>query len=99
MTVSFYKMRWPDQVVPDGEPEWFFYEVDANADTVLRMVELFGDDRAVRNSIERESRLGPPVQSLFEMSFSESIKGHTYELISAENFETLYRQADDPVDH
>ncbi len=72
-----------------------FYEVDAQSDNVLRIVELFEDGSSQRNSLVLESQKGPTVESLVPMSFTECIADHSYELIDAEMFDELYRDATD----
>ena len=37
MTTQYYKLPWPEPLVPEGEPHWFYYEVVDGC--VLRLVD------------------------------------------------------------
>ena len=37
MTAQYYKLPWPEPLVPEGEPHWFYYEVVDGC--VLRLVD------------------------------------------------------------
>ena len=54
----YFKGPWPEEKTPEGEPDWFFYEVDEDRDVVTRTVEVFSGGTAVRNSIALEARHG-----------------------------------------
>jgi hypothetical protein len=45
------KNKWPEVAVPPGEPAWFYNEVETDTDCVIRMVNLYSDGRAIRDSI------------------------------------------------
>lgn len=75
-----------------------FYEVDAQTDNVLRIVELFEDGSSQRNSLVLESQKGPTVVSLVPMNFIDSIADHSYELVPADVFDQLYANAADRPD-
>jgi hypothetical protein len=92
---SYYRTRWPDEIVPEGEPLWQLYEVDEAADNVLRTVNVFPDGRITRNSVELEQRNGDECPSLFDCGWHEGIDGVQLLKISAEAFEELYRQGID----
>jgi hypothetical protein len=47
------KGRWPENPVPSGEPDWIYGEVALDTDSVVRLVEVFADGRALRVSIAR----------------------------------------------
>ena len=47
------KGAWPENPVPSGEPAWIYSEVEVDTDCVVRMVEVFPDGRAIRDSIAR----------------------------------------------
>lgn len=53
---DYYRGRWPEEPVPEGEPIWLLYEVDKSADTVVRTVEVLADGHVARNSVELEQR-------------------------------------------
>ncbi|MES0810485.1 hypothetical protein ABLO27_13460 [Roseibium sp. SCPC15] len=55
----YFKCRWPEVSVPNGEPEWMHYEVVKALDVVTRTVDFYADGDAVRNSIELSEREGP----------------------------------------
>ena len=85
------RARWPDAVVPPGEPEWLLYELDEAADQVTRSVELFPGGRVQRNSIEIEERKGDSCPSLWDVSIIEGLEGLTPTEISASEFEGVWR--------
>lgn len=92
------RVRWPDDVLPAGEPEWLFYELEDAADRVLRSVELFPDGRVQRNSIEIEERNGDSCPSLWGVSVTEGLEGLSPAEISASEFEEAWRTGiDAPV--
>lgn len=89
------RLRWPDDVVPQGEPEWLLYELDDEADRVTRSVELFADGRIDRNSVEIEERNGDSCPSLWDVSIPEGLEGLTPSEISASEFEEVWRKGID----
>lgn len=93
MKLVYYKLKWPDPVVPVRSPLWLFYEVEPRDDIVLRMVECMENGTSQRNSLARENKIGPTCISLVHMPFSEGINGVPFELISGEEFEALYSHA------
>jgi len=57
--VIYVKGQWPDGDIPSGEPEWIYYEVAENTDVVCRIVAVFPEGHATRNSMELAKREGP----------------------------------------
>lgn len=97
MPRSHFRARWPDADVPDGEPVWLLYEVDVEADTVLRTVEVYPGGKITRNSIELEQRKGDACPSLIDTSLAEGFKGVVTEDIAMQEFEELWiRGVDTP---
>jgi len=93
MTAQYYKLPWPEPLVPEGEPHWFYYEgVDG---CVLRLVHEMEQGGLKRNSVERENAMGPTCVSLVHCDYSEVIDGAKYELISYDEFEEVYNAASD----
>ena len=93
------KGRWPEQAVPDGEPLWLFYEVEEDIDVVTRIVEIFPDSLAVRNSMKLAEREGPDLRlpqnrSLVHGAFLEEAR-HFLEVISEAEFNRLWDSAAD----
>lgn len=93
--LTYYRGRWPHEIVPKGSPLWLLYEVDEAADDVLRSVEVFPDGRITRNSIELEQRNGDHCPSLIDVGWHEGVAEAKLEKISAETFEELYRRGAD----
>lgn len=90
-----YRGRWPEPVVPPGEAEWGYYEVDPELDIVTRTVDLFADGQTQRNSIALEERNGVPCLSLVEGPFMETVRTVPLEAVAPEEFERLYQEAID----
>lgn len=78
--------------MPDGEPLWFLYEVDEQADAVLRNVEVFPDGRITRNSIEIEQRKGHRCRSLIDCSLADGFSDAKKQVIAAAKFEAFWRR-------
>lgn len=86
---------WPEETVPKGEPQWQYFEVAPTADNVLRMVEVFSDGKALRNSLALQDRRGVPVVSLVHGSFAALSQGQRVEPVARETFEGLWPSAAD----
>jgi hypothetical protein len=84
---DYYRGRWPEEPVPEGEPIWLFYEVDKVADVVLRTVDIFPDGRVARNSVVLEQRHGDECPSLIDCSLGDLFANAKLEEISREQFE------------
>ena len=93
MTTQYYKLPWPEPLVPEGEPHWFYYDVVDGC--VRRLVHEMEQGDLKRNSVARENAIGPPCVSLIHCDYSEVIIGAQYELISQEKFEEVYDAASD----
>ena len=93
MTAQYYKLPWPEPLVPDGEPHWFYYEVVDGC--VLRLVDEMEQGDLKRNSVEHENAIGPPCVSLIHCDYSDVINEEKYELISQDQFEEVYNAATD----
>ncbi|WP_145749190.1 hypothetical protein [Nitrospirillum amazonense] len=91
-SLSYYRGRWPEEVIPKGCPEWLYYEVDRQADIVLRYVEVFPGGSSKRNSIALEEQWGAPCFSLVGDSFVQTIEQGVLQLISQDTFEALWEQ-------
>ena len=90
-----YRLRWPDTVVPEGEPTWILYEVDKVGDAVLRTVDLYDDERITRNSIEIEERSGKSCPSLIDDSLSKAFQGLDRQPITKKEFEASWQAGKD----
>jgi hypothetical protein len=93
--LNYYRGRWPDDPVPPDSPIWLHYEVDLDRDAVLRSVELFAGGYSERNSLELEERDGFPCISLWSDAAAPSIVESKLELISAGEFEELWKKSVD----
>jgi len=93
--IQYFRGRWPDEEVPEGEPVWFLYEVNATADSVLRTIEIFADGATIRNSIEIEAANGLSINSLIEGPFMQLVGDHWVEAISKREFENLWERGID----
>ncbi|MBG7616110.1 hypothetical protein IWC96_12600 [Brevundimonas sp. BAL450] len=89
------RARWPDLHVPPGEPIWLLYELDEEADAVLRSAEVFPDGSVTRNSIEIEERGGKPCPSLIEGSLPTIFQGVTAEEITSHEFDATWARGVD----
>lgn len=89
------RARWPEPEVPPGEPLWLFYELDEQADAVIRSVDLFADGTATRNSIEIEERTGEPCPSLIDCSLADGFDGVELDEISGAEFEVVWEKGVD----
>lgn len=89
------RARWPDQEVPAGSPIWLLYELDDDADAVVRSVEIFPDGLIARNSIEIETREGRSCPSLIGCSLAEGFAGVNFDPISRDEFEDLWTKGRD----
>jgi|GEM_PF-2378006 len=91
------RARWPDRDVPTGEPTWLLYELDEQADAVVRSADVFADGSVTRNSIEIEERGGKACPSLIDCSLAAGFDGVDAEEITREDFEAVWaRGADKP---
>jgi hypothetical protein len=81
--------------VPAGEPTWLLYELDEEADTVVRSANVFADGRVARNSIEIEERDGRPCPSRIDCSLAQGFDGVDAEQITPEEFETVWAKGVD----
>jgi hypothetical protein len=93
--LSYYRLPWPEKVIPDGAPRMFFYEVDVEADLVLRWVEIFPDGRIERNSVELEQANGDTSPSLFEHPWSERDADIEIHEIQVDDFEGEWTEGKD----
>ncbi|CAN7592043.1 hypothetical protein [Rhizobium sp. LjRoot254] len=76
-------------------PIWFLYEVDVEADNVLRMIEIFANGSSDRNSIEIEARYGPRHPTVVDGPFMQHAEIIGLEEIEAEAFEAAWREGRD----
>ena len=93
--IRHVRVRWPDAEVPPGSPEWLLYELDTEADTVTRTVELFPDGTVTRNSIEIEERGGSPCPSLVDCSLDDAFDGLELDAVTRGEFEEVWAQGKD----
>ncbi|MBD1545988.1 hypothetical protein [Roseibium aggregatum] len=96
VSLTYYRARWPEEEVPEGQPEWFFYEVDKAGDAVTRMVEVFPGGKITRNSVEIDQpQDGRHFDSLLDSSLDDDFYGEHLQAISREEFEALYAKGVD----
>jgi hypothetical protein len=74
------RARWPDAEVSPDAPTWLHYELDDEADAVVRTVEVFASGAVHRNSLEIEQRGGRPCPSLIDCSLAEGFARATWRL-------------------
>lgn len=91
----YYCGRWPEEPVPDGEPTWLFYEVDIEADAVLRTADVFADGQVARNSVALEERHGDKCSSLIDCSLECLFADGKLQEISHEQFEECWTKGVD----
>ena len=91
--MKYFKLDWPESIVPDGEPTWLYYEVDSLSDNVIRVVYEMASGALYKNSLELENRGNSLCVSLVEGSFTEAINGMPFDFISKKQFELLYSNA------
>lgn len=97
-SMNYYSTRWPEDVVPAGEPQWLYYEVDLFLDAVLRTVEVFPDGSVARNSVDLEQLHGDHCPSLIDCSWREAAQGAALCETSRDLFEELWlKGADKPI--
>lgn len=88
-----YKGRWPEEQVPVESPIWLYYELDVEADNVLRTVEIYQDGHSERNSLALEMRDGWPCITLVHGPFWETVGDWLLAEISNEEFDRFWLQA------
>ncbi|MBO9706651.1 MAG: hypothetical protein J7521_00430 [Caulobacter sp.] len=84
------RARWPEIDVPPGEPTWLLYELDEQADAVVRSAGVFADGSVARNSIEIEERDGKPCPSLIDCSLAEGFGSVDAEEITLGEFDAVW---------
>ncbi|WP_305759531.1 hypothetical protein [Brevundimonas sp.] len=84
------RARWPDPTIPAGEPTLLLYEIDEDADAVVRTVDIFADGSITRNSIEIEERSGQACPSLIDCSLADGFTGVDSEAITHEDFDAAW---------
>lgn len=94
-----FKGRWPDAVVPEGEPLWLFYEVCESTDVVTRMVEVFPSGASLRDSMLLAEREGfdarhPDQRSLVHGDFLHDA-AQWLDVISEAEFDRAWQSATD----
>ena len=89
---AYLRGPWPEEPLPTDAPAWLYYEVDSEADAVVRTVEVFTDGRIARNSLAIERRNGADCPSLIDVPLDEAFAdtGHPLEQITAEEFDVLW---------
>lgn len=95
MTIRYYRGPWPDEEVPADEPIWFFYEVDVERDSVLRMVEIFSDGSSNRNSLDIEAQHGRRHESLNDQPFVQDLDAMQLTEITSREFEGAWSSGTD----
>ena len=71
------------------------YEVDDEADKVVRTAEVFADGAVRRNSVELEERAGVPIRSLIAVSVRDAFPGASLKEIEAAAFEAIWSRGTD----
>jgi hypothetical protein len=89
------RARWPETEVPPGAPTWLLYELDEEADAVVRSADVFADGSVTRNSIEIEERSGTSCPSLIDCSLAAGFDGLEVEHITGEEFEAVWSTGTD----
>jgi hypothetical protein len=87
---EYFRLRWPENVVPADSPVWLLYEVDRAEGAVIRTVEIYEDGRAYRNSIAIEERGGQNCPSLIGDSLSDGFAGTDPEMLTQSEFNRLW---------
>jgi hypothetical protein len=100
--LRYFRCKWPDIAVPSGEPDWLYYEVDADRDVVQRSVDLYFDGHAIRNSMKLQEREGfdarlPEFRSLVHGEFLGSGLDGLEEILDAEFAWQWDRATDKPI--
>jgi hypothetical protein len=96
-SLEYYRGRWPEATVPEGEPEWVLYEISRERDAVLRAVDLYSGEKVTRNSIEIEQRHGDDCPSLIDCSLDEGFADADLIPIDRDEFEQHWeRETDEP---
>jgi hypothetical protein len=95
VTIRHYQCPYPDEQIPPDMPIRFFYEVDVDADNVLRSVEIFADGSIARNSLEIEARHGQRWMSLSDGPFIENLEDIGLSACSADEFENAWANGKD----
>lgn len=93
--LKYFRLRWPDELVPPGEPLWLLYEVDEATDWVLRTVFAFPDGSITRNSIELELLYGGHCVSLVHGTWKELSNDLLLLETSPDEFEKLWSEGVD----
>jgi len=89
------RAHWPEANVPQGEPTWLLYELDEQADAVVRSAHVYADGSVTRNSIEIEERGGSACPSLIDCSLAVGFGGVDAEEITPEEFEATWASGED----
>ena len=85
-------------LVPDWSadlPVSCFYEIDHDADAVLRSVEVFADGRVLRDSVDLEQRNRDSCPSLVDHSLAVAFADAPLEEITADAFGAMWAQGQD----
>ncbi|WP_447760225.1 hypothetical protein [Sphingopyxis panaciterrae] len=93
--LAYFRGRWPEEEIPDGEPEWVRYETSYEQDAVLRAVNIYRDGRITRNSIEIEERNGDRCPSLIDCSLTEGFADAPLKEIDRDEFEEHWERGTD----
>lgn len=102
--LAYFKSHWPEEVVPPDCPLTTYWEVETDRDVVTRMVDVFADGRAIRDSMELAKREGfdarpPEFRSLVHGEFltapPEYYDGDPLEAISEATFLEFWNRATD----
>lgn len=96
--LTYYRLPWPDAVVPPESPLEMLYEVQD--EDVLKTVEIFADGRSERDSVESQAAVWGEFPSLIDVPWSEmkndvpDLQAHS---IGADEFERLWSSAADRI--
>jgi hypothetical protein len=93
--LKYCRGRWPEVEAPAGEPLWLLYEMDLEADSVLRTVDIFPDGSITRNSIDLEQRHGDLCPSLIDCPLDVAFKDAPLEELTQEEFEKFWIKGTD----
>ena len=84
---DYYRGRWPEEPIPDGEPIWLFYEVDKLATRCCELVTYSPMGALLATVWYMSSGTGDECPSLIDCSLGDLFDGGKLEEIPCEQFE------------
>ena len=95
MTIRYYQWKVEEENKESDLPVQLFYEVAAEADNVLRWVQIFADGSVARNSLEIEAAHGQRWESLTDGPFMAHLEDMDMLDCTADEFETAWARGKD----